>query len=382
MKALPLREQHLERGAQFTEVAGWEVPGSYGDATTEYRAVRGAVGISDLSHRGILQVTGEDRVKWLQSIISNDLLPLSSGQGLYSSLLTHKGKMLTYFRVYVQQDRLLIEDVGEIGDTTVQALRKFLLYGTKAKLQQATDMGLLLVSGPQTEVLITVALGIQPELIHQLQPLSFTTVEIEKQPAWLLRTEETGEFDLEIFVAASVLVTLWQKLLDVGAPLGIKPIGTEAREILRVEAGLPRAGIDLTEEIVPPEANLEGKAFSLNKGCYPGQEVVARMDTYGSIRRRMVGLLLADAVFPSRGAKLFSGDREVGWVTSVARSPRLDRPLAIGFPLRDFSAPGTSLAVDIDGARYAATVQQLPFYSRQDGRTAAVPTAEYDTGLT
>jgi folate-binding protein YgfZ len=147
--------------------------------------------------------------------------------------------------------------------------------------------------------------------------------------------------------------------------MGLKPFGTEAREMLRMEAGLPKAGPDLNDEIVPPEANLEGKAFSLSKGCYPGQEVVARMDTYGSVRRRLVGLALKDSVIPTKGAKLFSGDREVGWVSSAVRSPSVGNVIAFGFPLRDFSKPGTALAVDIDGQRHDATVQQLPFYTRR-----------------
>ena len=94
-------------------------------------------GIADLSHRGTLRVTGDDRVKWLQGIISNDILPLTTGHGVYSSLLTHKGKMLSYFRVYILPDSVLVEDVGEIGEATFHALRKFLLYGTKAKMEKA-----------------------------------------------------------------------------------------------------------------------------------------------------------------------------------------------------------------------------------------------------
>ncbi len=127
MKQSRLYQQHIQLGASFGEVTDWSVPTHYGDVTTEHRAVRQAVGIADLSHRGKLRVTGEDRVKWLQSVISNDILPLQPGQGRYSSFLTHKGKMLTYFRLYMQNEAVVLEDVGEIGDTTFQALRKFLL---------------------------------------------------------------------------------------------------------------------------------------------------------------------------------------------------------------------------------------------------------------
>src|SRR2546423_8334486 len=160
MKQSRLYEQHLKQGAVLTEVTDWQMPAHYGDPAAEYTAVRNGMGVADLSHRGKIRVTGEDRVKWLQSVISNDILPLTTGQGLYSSFLTHKGKMLSYFRVYALPDSLFIEDVGEIGDATFQAFRKFLLYGTKAKMENgAESWGLLFVSGPKTSTLIQEAFG-------------------------------------------------------------------------------------------------------------------------------------------------------------------------------------------------------------------------------
>lgn len=362
MKRLRLHEEHAKHGAAFQDVTGWDVPRHYGDSVVEHTAVRNGVGIADLSHRGKLRVTGDDRVKWLQSIISNDILPLAPGHGVYSSFLTHKGKMLSYFRVYALPDSLMVEDVGEIGDATFQAFRKFLLYGTKAKMENgAESWGLLLISGPQASALIQEAFGCD---VSGLQSLAFLTQEIGSHQALFMRTEETGEIDIEILIPAAGLLSAWERLWTVGGPMGLKPFGTDAREMLRLEAGLPRAGAELTEEIVPPEANLEGKAFSLSKGCYPGQEVVARMDTYGSLRRRMVGLVLLDPVIPKMGAKLFSGEREVGWISSAAHSPSFGCSIALGFPLRDFTHPGTTLTVDIDGQRYDATVRPLPLYQR------------------
>ena len=363
MKPLRLREQHLKLGATFGEVAGWEVPAHYGDPVAEYRAVRSGVGIADLSHRGKLRVIGEDRVKWLQSVISNDILPLKAGQGIHSAFLTHKGKMLSYFRVYVLPDSLMLEDVGEIGDATFQALRKFLLYGTKAKMESLTESHThLLISGPKALELVKAAFGLEAGGLKQLE---FLTQGDAGHPALMIRTEETGETDIEIIMPSEpsdCLTEMWERVWKAGKPLGAMPFGTEARESLRIEAGLPKAGTELTEEIVPPEANLEGKAFSLSKGCYPGQEVVARMDTYGMIRRRLVGLKLAEKLVPPRGAKLFSGDREVGWVSSATYSPSLNGPIALAFPLRDFAAPGTTLSVEIEGHKHDATVQTLPFF--------------------
>ncbi len=361
MKQSRLHNHHLKLGAIFAESGGWEMPAHYGDMQAEHAAVRQAVGLADLSHRGKLRVTGDDRVKWLQSVISNDILPLQPGQGGYSSILTHKGKMLTYFRVYIQTDAVTLEDVGEIGDATYTALRKFLLYGTKAKMENcAESWGLLLVSGPKAPSVVRSAFGMD---VDDLQPVNFVTARIGGHTVLIIRTEETGEIDLEILLPTEALAAAWEQLLQAGAAYGIKPIGSQAREALRMEAGLPKAGPDLNEEIVPPEANLEGKAFSLSKGCYPGQEVVARMDTYGNVRRHLVGLVLKDSVVPPHGAKLFSGDREVGWISSATQSPQMKAVIAFGFPLRDFSAPGTTLSIDISGTRHEAAVRPLPFYT-------------------
>lgn len=362
MKQSRLHGHHSRLGATFEEVSGWTMPAHYGDAAAEHRAVRTGVGLADLSHRGKLRVTGEDRVKWLQSVISNDILPLRPGQGRYSTFLSHKGKMLTYFRVYMQTDAVMLEDVGEIGDATYAALRKFLLYGTKAKMENCADTwGLLLVSGPKAGLVVKSAFGTD---VDDLKPIDFIHATIGRQQALVIRTEETGEQDIEILIPADGLVPAWERLMEAGKAHGIKPVGSKAREALRMEAGIPKAGADLNEEIVPPEANLEGKAFSLTKGCYPGQEVVARMDTYGSVRRKMVGLVLKNSSVPAPGAKLFSGDREVGWVSSAARSPELNAVIAFGFPLRDFSTADTKLSVEIGGTRHEATVHSLPFYTR------------------
>ena len=362
MKQSRLYAQHAQLGATFEEVTGWEIPTHYGDVAAEYRAVRQAVGIADLSHRGKLRVTGEDRVKWLQSVISNDILSLQPGQGRYSSFLTHKGKMLTYFRLYMQTEAVMLEDVGEIGDITFQALRKFLLYGVKAKIEKcAESWGLLLISGPKAAHVVQSAFGVD---VTDLKPVDFVTAQIGGHHALVLCTEETGEVDIEVLLPADSLLTAWTGIMQAGEKFGIRAIGNHAREALRIEAGIPKAGLDLNEEIVPPEANLEGKAFSLSKGCYPGQEVVARMDTYGNVRRKLAGLVLHDSVVPSHGAKLYSGDREVGWISSAVRSPHLNKAIAFGFPLRDFSKPGTELTVEFEGGRHPATIQTLPFYTK------------------
>jgi len=365
MKNLSLHKQHQSLGATFQPCGEWEVPFHYGNALLEYETIHQRAGLADLSLRGKILVTGDDRVTWLQSIISNDILPLKPGQGRYSAFMNHKGKILSYFRVFLQPDTLIIEDVGEVGDQTYQTLRKFLLYGTKAKLQSGLDSwGLLLITGPKGQKVLKQALDLEVGSLQVLDTLTFKLGDIQ---GFLARTEETGGQDYELFIPVEALPSLWSHLLEIGKDLGLVPVGREALEITRIEGGLARLGPDLNEKIVPPEANLEEIAFSLSKGCYPGQEVVARMDTYGSVKRRMVGLVIEteSQQLPEGEAKIFSGTREVGWVTSSTYSPLVKKPIAFGFPLRDFTQPHTKLEIEIQGQRFPASVSTLPFTPHQ-----------------
>ncbi|MBA3612503.1 MAG: aminomethyl transferase family protein [Nitrospirales bacterium] len=361
MKTLALHKQHEALGATFQPCGEWEVPLHYGNPLLEYESIHQRAGLADLSLRGKIMVTGEDRVSWLQSIISNDILPLKPGQGRYSAFMNHKGKMLSYFRVFLQPETLIIEDVGEVGDLTFQALRKFLLYGTKAKLHNGLESwGLLLVTGPNGPDILKQALGVEVNSLQVLDTIAFTFGDMQ---GVIARTEETGGQDFELFVQVEGLTTLWSHLLKIGKEAGLQPVGREALETVRIEGGLARLGPDLNDKIVPPEANLDGIAFSLSKGCYPGQEVVARMDTYGSAKRRLVGLILEGEPpqLPEAGAKIFSGTREVGWVSSSTHSPLIKKPIALGFPLREFTQPQTKLEIEILDQRFPASVCALPF---------------------
>ena len=361
MKPSPLHEQHQTLGAIFQTFGDREVPSHYGHPDTEYQAAHQTAGLADLSHRGTCLITGEDRVKWLHSIISQNILPLQLGQGSLSTFMNHKGKILSYFRVYVREELLFLEDVGEVGDLTFQALKKFLLYGTKAKIHQGLDSwGILLITGPKAMAVLKQALAINPEDLQDLQNLPVVFQNIE---GFVAKTQETHSQDYEVFMPIAALPTLWGHLVELVREAGGSPIGHHTLETRRIEAGLPRLGPDINEQIVPPEANMEGKTFSLSKGCYPGQEVVARMDTYGSVKRRLVGFVLnsPESIIPAAGDKVFSGMREVGWVSSATFSPLLGKPIALGFPLRDFTKPGTPLEIETAGHKIPALVSSLPF---------------------
>ena len=140
-----------------------------------------------------------------------------------------------------------------------------------------------------------------------------------------------------------------------------RAVGLQALETLRIESGKPRFGVDMTEATIPVEANLL-EAISYTKGCYIGQEVIARIDARGHVNRQLAGLLLGEAELPEAGSKLFSPDREVGWITSTAWSPAMAQAIALAYVRRGFLEPGTALQVRTDGGYIPATVAALPFF--------------------
>jgi len=210
MNTLPLHVQHQAIGATFQTHGDWEIPSHYGNPQSEYEALHTNAGLADLSLQGNVIVTGDDRITWLQSIISQDILPLQPGQGRYSTFMDHKGKMLSYFRVFIRPEQVVIEDVGEVGEQTYAALRKFLLYGTKAKMAKGIEsQGLFLLSGPEAAGILKEALGVEVENLASLQSMSFS---FEGAHGFITRTEETGMDDYELFAPLEVLVPLWTHL--------------------------------------------------------------------------------------------------------------------------------------------------------------------------
>jgi len=300
MKRSRLYDEHVKRGASFIEQAGWEVPAHYGDPVAEHLAVRSGVGVTDLSQRGKLRITGEDRVKWLQSVISNDILPLAAGEGIYSCFLTHKGKMLTYFRVYQSGEALMLEDVGEIGDVTFSALRKFLLYGTKAKMENcAESWGLLLISGPKASDVIKGAWSVD---LSALKPLTFVTHDTGGYHGMMIRTEETGETDIELLIPADGLKEAWERLWAAGQSIGLKLFGAAVdayagmlRDHMRKEDELlEQAGQDLAEE----DWSAIAAAFDANDDPLFGKNQRAE---FNKLYLRIINLLPRKMSMPLRG---------------------------------------------------------------------------------
>jgi len=351
MKHLLLESCHKTCGAHFSDEDPWRLPEHYGDAHREYRALREDAGLSDLSHQGCLLITGADRLSFLQSLISNDLNGLKTGEGCYALLLSPKGKILSDFHLFVLPEALLMTLPASSAEKTQKHLLRFRL---RAKVVFSfPPWGHLLLSGPEAPARLARLLG------ENLKPMPTPSL-IQKSFMGLsllcIKADMMGE-GLHLYFPEEGMDALWQALLG----LDIRPVGQAALEIRRIEAGRPLYGIDMGEEILPVEAGIQKEAISYTKGCYPGQEVMARIRTYGHVNKQLSGLILEGDVLPKQGDKVFAGDKAVGWVTSAAASPLLGKNIAMAYLRTQAARPGEALVLQSAGGRIEAQAAALPF---------------------
>jgi aminomethyltransferase len=365
MMQLSLHSQHQQRGAQFGPYGEWELPERYQDPLLEYRAVRERAGLADLSYQGTFLISGKDRISFLQNLISNDLNGLSEGKGVYSTLLTAKGRVIADFYLYPMPEALLMDVEG----SNAENMRRHLMrYKFRSQVNvESPPWGRLLVAGPLAKRVLD---RLSPESWPSLPEKSILTKEIDGLPLSCVKQSVTGEEDYHLYVPREGMDKMWERLLSVGGDVGMVPFGQAALEMLRIEAGKPRYGVDIDEHIIPIEAGLGAEAISYTKGCYPGQEVMARIQTYGHVNKHLSGLVLEGAEVPKKGDKVFQGDQELGWVTSATRSPLLGKVIAIGYLRPQIAVPGTAVEVEVNQARTAAQTTSLPFYRKKEPVTS------------
>lgn len=354
MEPLSLHFVHERASARFISVGGRETVAGYGDEGAEYRAARDAVALHDASYREILRITGEDRASFLHGMVTQEVKNLPVGTATYAAMVNVKGAMVADARILKREDDLLLDLEPGLGAKVREFLEKYLI-SEDAELHDATgDLGLLRLLGPRTGEVLAAALGAPFEpLAHQ----ATRKATLAGQEVLLVGHTAVEPHGVDVLAPRAGLEAVWTALTAAGAAHGLKPLGFEALELLRVEAGVPRYGQDMVDTTIPLEANL-ANAISYNKGCYIGQEVIARATFRGHMNRKLAGLLLGDGdVAP--GTELRRGEKKVGWITSVARSPAKGQRVALGYVHRDSLEPGTELTVA--GGPATATVTALPF---------------------
>ncbi len=310
-----------------------------------YAAATTGAGLVERAGRGVLTVSGPDAVDFLQGQVTNDVAALNPGSGCYAALLTPKARMLADARVLVTApDRLQLDTEPVARERALSDLRMYKI-GRDATVEDLSDeRSLLRIVGPRSAEVAGLAAG---EVAMPSREHDFVEVEADGQRVLAIATQ----FGIDVLCATSGGSQVAAALLDAGAV----EISEQAAEAIRIEHGVPRYGVDMTEANLPGEAGIVERAVSFEKGCYVGQEPVARMFHKGRPNRHLRGLELSEPI--AVGAALLAEEKEVGRATSTTDSPRLG-PIAIGI-LRREAGPGDELAVADSSAR--ATVIELPF---------------------
>ena len=361
MKRTPLYEIHQALGAMLTEsYEDWQLVGHFTDAIEEHRTVRQGVGIVDLSHRGRLHLTGSDRAAYLHRIISNDVEALSVGEGNYATILTNRGKVIADMKVCVFEDFIGIETNAGTTLSLYQELDKYLIADDVTIEDFTQCTGVVGVHGPKSSELLQEIYGFD---VGDLREYHNVVHEIDGRRIVCVRVNETGEVGYNLCAAAESMEWLWDTILTKGRAFGAAPVGLTALNSLRVEAGIPQYGAELSDSIFPGEAELE-RAISFEKGCYIGQEIVARMKYRGHPNRLLRGFEIASDIPPQSGDRLFDGDKEIGWITSAVVSPTLGKTIGMGYIRVAFTDEGSQVEVETVNGRVDATVRLLPFYQR------------------
>ena len=310
------------------------------------------VGLMDRSMLGKVTVTGRDRVAFLQGMLSNDIKALQPGHGCPAAFLDAVGKVVSLLTVYVLEDRILLELPAGSTEKFLQAIDKFLI-SEKAYFEAADDAyAILSVQGPKAGEALAGVAGTKVELgAHAHAEMSMSGA-----PVRVARRSDAVTPGFHCWTAAGHAPVLVKALREAGAVA----VGAAAAEVLRVEAGIPVYGVDVDEGIILPETRLDA-FWSYTKGCYIGQETVARVKYRGHINRGFSGLVLEGERVPSHGDAIVAVGTEVGRVTSAVLSLALGKPVALGYVRREHFEPGSALSVRIGDDFVSARVAELPF---------------------
>lgn len=337
---------------------GWEMPVFYSGIVNEHLAVRHRVGIFDISHMGQLTMEGPGGAEWLDAQLTNNLRKMGVGEGQYSLMLNERGGVIDDLIVYrTGEDRYLLVVNAALIDHDFAHLRENLRLAPHpgVELRNASDAyAAVAVQGPRAAELFSP--------IDELPARNrIRQIEIGGTPVWIARTGYTGEDGFEAFFPAAAAAGLWQEFLALGQPCGILPCGLGARDTLRLEAGLPLNGADLSPERTPLAAGL--RAFvDLAKNEFQGRAAL-RAELERGLAERLVAIKVSPKAPPPRAHyPLLAEGRPVGELTSGGLSPSLQTGIGLGYLPLEFAKPGQMLEIEVRGRRFPATVERKPLY--------------------
>ena len=363
-KKTPLHQQHEEAGASFTDFAGFDMPVRYTSDLQEHHAVRNGAGLFDLSHMAEIDIAGPDAAEFLDVALSNRLSTIAVGQAKYSLVLNDDGGIIDDLIVYrLAPDRFWIVANAANRSSAVAALTVRATGFDVLVSDISDDWALIAVQGPHSLALVVNTPSIVPAVpLGELRYYRISAAAIGDSKSYIARTGYTGEDGYEIFVPVAHAVALWQELVSVGAPHQLTLCGLACRDTLRLEAGMPLYGHELSLATTPHQAGL-ARVVDATKEDFVGKS--ALLDQPDAKSRVLVGLVAEGRRAPRADYPVMSGETVVGVVTSGALSPTLGYPVAMAYVDPEFATPGTQIAVDVRGANLPVTVTTLPFYTRK-----------------
>jgi aminomethyltransferase len=360
VKKTPLNQVHRELGARMVDFGGWDMPVQYSGVIEEHLAVRQTAGLFDVSHMGEVEVRGANALAFIQHLTINDASKLVDGQVQYSAICYPEGGVVDDVTLYRFSGSHFLFCVNASNtDKDFAWMQQVLAEAAMADVSlvnRSDEFAQIALQGPQAEKVLS-ALTDFP--LADLVYYHFCEGEVAGVKMIVSRTGYTGEDGFELYLPASAAVEIWQKLMTAGAPHGLLPIGLGARDTLRLEKGYALYGHELSREITPLEAGLAW-ITKLDKDAFVGKSALVVQKANGLPRRR-VALLMQERGIPREGYPVFSGDREVGVVTSGTMSPTLKVGIALALVEPDSAGVDSDLEVAIRNRRMRGKVVRPPF---------------------
>ena len=350
----PLYDVAIRRGASFGEWNGWELPRVYDDGMSEYMAAMEGAALYDSSYNGRLKATGEDVLDLIDRISTNEVLSLQPGQGAPTVLTTDRGRILDLITVLNMGDHVLLLTSPQTREAVIQWIDKYTFVEDLAIEDVTSTTAELSVMGPEAQALLNSLVDTE---LGSFSPLQSAHVAIAGVTGYVVRRDLVGLPRFQVILQEKDAEKVWQEVIASGAV----PIGTETYEVLRVENGAPEYDSEMGERYNPLETGLWG-SISFTKGCYIGQEVIARLDTYQKIQRHLVFLSFSTDAQVEKGTKLVKDGKEVGHVTSVVRVPTTGQLTGLGYVRKE--AAETNTRMDFageEGSWAKVEASALPF---------------------
>ncbi len=357
MDGTPLHERLVRAGAQMAEYCGVETAQSFGDAQAEYYTLLKDCAVYDLGWRAKIVLTGGDRTRWANGMVTNNIRDLAPGKGNYSFILNAQGRIQGDLYIYNMGDHLMVDTEYWQKAKILELFDHYIIMDDVEVADISDKLTAIAVQGPKA---LAVLRGLGLTIADEVDPLKVEQMTWNGIGISVTRMESKIAQTYEIWLAAENAPKLWDALLSSGA----RPVGTDALEMFRVAAGVPRYGVDITEKYIPQETE-QTHALHFAKGCYLGQEIVERVRSRGAVHRHFTGFRV-DGPVPPNGTEAQVDGKKVGEITSARSVPVTgnEKTFALGYVRNESGVPGSK--VQIAGAE--AEVAEPPFQEALQAR--------------